>query len=193
MDCFLEELGKWGLGPRDLTSNVNFFRRVDVTVDNAITYHAGNSTAGSYVELRAEMNALTILNTCPHPLDPNPDYHPKPVQLSIRSAPPAPPDDFAVYDSTANSTHGRSFSALDPGTRKEMQCLIRQLWKDFGATILFVTHNTHEAMTLGTRAVVLAKDSEAAPASRWTYPLPVPRLFLLRRRPRLSRENRKVA
>jgi urea carboxylase-associated protein 2 len=92
-DSFLVELGKWGLGPRDLTSNVNFFSRVDVTADGAMTYHTGNSAPGSYVELRPEMNVLTILNTCQHPLDPSPEYHPKPVQLSIRTAPPALPDD----------------------------------------------------------------------------------------------------
>src|ERR1700755_850215 len=37
-----------------------------------------------------------------------------------------------------------AFSALDPGTRKEMQRLIRELWRDTGTTILFVTHNTQE-------------------------------------------------
>ena len=40
------------------------------------------------MELRAEMNVLAILNTCQHPLDPNPKYAPKPVQLSIRRVPP---------------------------------------------------------------------------------------------------------
>jgi NitT/TauT family transport system ATP-binding protein len=50
-----------------------------------------------------------------------------------------------------------AFSALDPATRRDMQRLIRQLWKETGSTILFVTHNTHEALTLGTRVVVLAK------------------------------------
>jgi len=52
-----------------------------------------------------------------------------------------------------------AFSALDPGTRKEMQRLIRALWQSTGTTILFVTHNTHEALRLGTRVIVLAKDS----------------------------------
>jgi urea carboxylase-associated protein 2 len=83
-DSFVVELGKWGLGPRDLTSNVNFFSRVDTAGDGAITFHGGNSAPGSFVDLRAEMNVLTILNTCPHPLDPSPKYNPKPVQLSIR-------------------------------------------------------------------------------------------------------------
>src|ERR1700686_5254828 len=48
-----------------------------------------------------------------------------------------------------------AFSALDPGTRKDMQRLIRQLWRDTGITILFVTHDTREALHLGTRVVVL--------------------------------------
>jgi len=33
------------------------------------------------------------LNTCQHPLDPNPKYAPKPVHLSIRQTTPPGPDD----------------------------------------------------------------------------------------------------
>src|SRR5436305_863743 len=29
LTSFLVELGKWGMGPRDLTANVNFFSRID--------------------------------------------------------------------------------------------------------------------------------------------------------------------
>src|ERR1700693_3372396 len=65
-DSFLVEAGKWGLGPRDLASNVNCFSRVNVTEDGSMSYHTGNSAPGSYVELRAEMNVLTVLNTCQH-------------------------------------------------------------------------------------------------------------------------------
>ena len=42
-----------------------------------------------------------------------------------------------------------AFSALDPGTRKGMQRLIRDLWRETGTTIVFVTHNTHEALFSG--------------------------------------------
>jgi NitT/TauT family transport system ATP-binding protein len=52
-----------------------------------------------------------------------------------------------------------AFSALDPGTRKEMQRLIRSLWRSTGTTVLFVTHNTQEAVRLATRVVVLARES----------------------------------
>ena len=66
-----------------------------------------------------------------------------------------------------------AFSALDPGTRKDMQQLIRKLWRETGTTILFVTHNTHEALSLGTRIVVLAKES-IDQGSRIMLDVPVP-------------------
>jgi NitT/TauT family transport system ATP-binding protein len=53
-----------------------------------------------------------------------------------------------------------AFSALDPGTRTEMQKLIRRVWAETGTTILFVTHNLAEAVFLGTRVVVLARPDE---------------------------------
>ncbi|HEY6267197.1 MAG TPA: ABC transporter ATP-binding protein [Candidatus Acidoferrum sp.] len=52
-----------------------------------------------------------------------------------------------------------AFSALDPGTRRDMQVLIRQLWRGTGITLVFVTHNTHEALQLGTRVIVLARET----------------------------------
>src|SRR5580704_2101924 len=92
-DGFLIELAKWGLGPRDLTANVNFFSRVTVSEEGCMMFHPGNSMPRSSVELRAEMNVLTILNTCQHPLDPNPRYDPKGVRISIRKAPPPGAED----------------------------------------------------------------------------------------------------
>jgi NitT/TauT family transport system ATP-binding protein len=52
-----------------------------------------------------------------------------------------------------------AFSALDPGTRKEMQRLIRSLWQATATTVVFVTHNTQESLRLATRVIVLAKES----------------------------------
>lgn len=50
-----------------------------------------------------------------------------------------------------------AFSALDPGTRGSLQQLLRGLWEESHPTIVFVTHNTAEALYLGTRVVVLAR------------------------------------
>lgn len=48
-----------------------------------------------------------------------------------------------------------AFSALDPGTRTGMQHLIKDVWRQTGSTIVFVTHNTREAVCLGTRVIAL--------------------------------------
>ncbi len=93
-DNFLIELAKHGLGKRDLVANVNFFSRLDVDAEGKMRFHPGNSRAGAQVDLRAEMNVLVVLNTCQHPLDPQPQYAPKPVKLAILKTPPPGPDDF---------------------------------------------------------------------------------------------------
>ncbi|AXU19421.1 lauroyl acyltransferase [Novosphingobium sp. THN1] len=49
------------------------------------------------------------------------------------------------------------FGALDPGIRADMHVLIRQLWQDFGLTIIMVTHDIKEAFSLGTRVLALDK------------------------------------
>lgn len=109
-DSFLVELGKWGLGPRDLVPNVNFFSAVTVTNEGDMLFREGNSAAGAYVELRAEMNVLTVLNTCQHPLDPSPQYFPKPVLLSLRSGTPPGPDDPCRLSRPEN---GRGFTLTE--------------------------------------------------------------------------------
>ena len=47
------------------------------------------------------------------------------------------------------------FSALDPLSRKQLQDLILDLYDELKPTILFVTHDMHEALRLGTRIGVL--------------------------------------
>ena len=47
------------------------------------------------------------------------------------------------------------FSALDPLSRKQLQHLILDLYDELKPTILFVTHDMHEALRLGTRIGVL--------------------------------------
>ena len=52
-----------------------------------------------------------------------------------------------------------AFSALDPGTRRGMQRLIKDVWNGSGTTIVFVTHNSREAVCLGTRVIALGGPS----------------------------------
>lgn len=50
------------------------------------------------------------------------------------------------------------FSALDEITRSEMRFLLLELWRDTGATVLFVTHNIDEAIVLADRVIVLGAE-----------------------------------
>ena len=49
------------------------------------------------------------------------------------------------------------FAALDAQTREEMQTLLVSLWQKLAQTILFVTHNVDEAITLADRILVMSK------------------------------------
>jgi uncharacterized protein len=91
-DNFLIELGKHGLGKRDVHANVNFFVKVVADLEGNLTF-APSAGAGASVELRAEMDVLVVLSNTPHPLDPAPKYAPKPVSLEVLSGPPAAEDD----------------------------------------------------------------------------------------------------
>lgn len=92
-DGMLIELGKYGLGRRDLVANVNLFSKVIVNEQGDLRFQPGNSKAGDYLDLRFEMNTLVILSTAPHPLDPSPEYAPKRVRLTAwRSGTPGKDD-----------------------------------------------------------------------------------------------------
>ena len=69
-----------------------------------------------------------------------------------------------------------AFSALDPGTRAGMQRLIKELWRESGTTIIFVTHNTREALCLGTRVVALAKHPSGERGASVALDLSVPHI-----------------
>ncbi|PLZ00616.1 urea carboxylase [Burkholderia sp. WAC0059] len=80
-DSLVLELARYGLGPRDLAANVNFFSKVAPRDDGSLVFVEGHSPAGSAFDLRFEMNTLAAFSTAPHPLDPAPTYAPKPVRL----------------------------------------------------------------------------------------------------------------
>ena len=48
------------------------------------------------------------------------------------------------------------FGSLDITTRRAMQELIIEIWKEFGITIVFVTHDVTEAVKLGNRILILS-------------------------------------
>jgi len=95
-DLFLIELGKWGMDKRDLVANINFFSKISADNDGNMQFDSNNSAPGSYVDLRAEMDCLVVLNTCPHPLDPSTEWQPHPVDLTIWRADPPAADDLCM-------------------------------------------------------------------------------------------------
>jgi NitT/TauT family transport system ATP-binding protein len=48
------------------------------------------------------------------------------------------------------------FAAVDAQTRADLEDLVRTVWRSFGVTLLFVTHDIDEAVYLGQRVVVLS-------------------------------------
>jgi urea carboxylase-associated protein 2 len=106
LDDFTIELAKYGLGARDMAAPVNFFSKVVVSADGSMRFVPRHSSPGAFVELRAEMNVLLVLNTCPHPLDPGPAYAPGPVHLAVRRAAPVAADDVCR---TSRPENGRGF------------------------------------------------------------------------------------
>lgn len=49
------------------------------------------------------------------------------------------------------------FGALDALTRTNMQQLMRTVWKENHNTVILITHDIDEALTLGTRVIVMSK------------------------------------
>ncbi|MCC6916589.1 urea amidolyase associated protein UAAP1 [Nitrosomonas sp.] len=89
LDGMLIELGKWGLGRRDVVPNINFFSKVTVDLSGEMQFHANHSKPGSYVDLAFEMDTLVVLSAAPHPLDPAEAYDPGAIDLAVSISSPA--------------------------------------------------------------------------------------------------------
>jgi urea carboxylase-associated protein 1 len=80
---FLNELGKYGMGKRDLVSNVNFFMNVPIRPNGELTVDDGVSEPGGYVDLRAEMDVLVLISNCPQVNNPCNGFKPTPIRIII--------------------------------------------------------------------------------------------------------------
>ena len=92
-DAMLAELGKYGMGARDLVANINFFSKVSVADNGAMSLHGDHCKPGDYVELRFEMDTLALFYAGPHPLETGARFEAVPVQLSAWHSGPAPTND----------------------------------------------------------------------------------------------------
>jgi len=80
---FLAEGAKWGLGKRDIVSNINWFMNVPVEADGTLGIVDGLSAPGKTVTLRAEIDTLVLVSNCPQINNPCNGFNPTPVRMVI--------------------------------------------------------------------------------------------------------------
>ncbi|MFC4949110.1 urea amidolyase associated protein UAAP2 [Pseudonocardia sp. GCM10023141] len=83
VENFLLEGARWGLGKRDLVSNINWFMNVPVDPDGALGIVDGLSAPGKRVSLRAERDTLVLVSNCPQVNNPCNGFDPTPVQMVV--------------------------------------------------------------------------------------------------------------
>jgi len=83
VENFLREGARWGLGKRDLVSNINWFMNVPVEDDGTLGIVDGLSSPGLTVSLRAETDVLVLVSNCPQINNPCNGFHPTPVRMVI--------------------------------------------------------------------------------------------------------------
>jgi uncharacterized protein len=80
---FLTEATKWGMGKRDIVSNVNFFMNVPVEADGTLGIVDGLSAPGKSLTLRAEIDTLVLVSNCPQINNPCNGFDPTSVKMVI--------------------------------------------------------------------------------------------------------------
>jgi uncharacterized protein len=80
---FLAEATRWGMGKRDIVSNVNFFMNVPVEADGTLGIVDGLSAPGKSLTLRADVDTLVLVSNCPQINNPCNGFDPTPVRMVI--------------------------------------------------------------------------------------------------------------
>ncbi|MDY6871795.1 MAG: DUF1989 domain-containing protein [Actinomycetota bacterium] len=83
MENFLVEGARYGLGARDLASNINWFMNVPVDPDGALGIVDGLSGPGKRVALRADIDTLVLVSNCPQINNPCNAFDPTPVRMIV--------------------------------------------------------------------------------------------------------------
>ena len=87
VENFLAEGARWGLGKRDLVSNINFYMNVPVEADGALGIVDGLSAPGLSLTLRAERDVLVLVSNCPQINNPCNGFNPTPVRMLVTRVP----------------------------------------------------------------------------------------------------------
>ena len=80
---FVLELGRHGMGKRDIVPNVNFFMNVPIDTAGDFAVVDGISPAGSHIDLVAEMDLLCVFSNCPQVNNPCNGFDPTPVRALV--------------------------------------------------------------------------------------------------------------
>ncbi len=83
VENFLLEGARWGLGKRDLASNINWFMNVPVDPDGTLGIVDGLSAPGKRVALRADVDTLVLVSNCPQVNNPCNGFDPTPVRMVV--------------------------------------------------------------------------------------------------------------
>ncbi len=83
VENFLAEGAKWGLGKRDLVSNINWYMNVPVDPDGTLGIVDGISAPGLSLDLRAELDLLVLISNCPQVNNPCNGFDPRPVRVLV--------------------------------------------------------------------------------------------------------------
>jgi urea carboxylase-associated protein 1 len=83
VENFLAEGARWGLGKRDLVSNINWYMNVPVESDGSLGIVDGISGAGRSVTVQAHLDVIALISNCPQINNPCNGFDPTPVRIVI--------------------------------------------------------------------------------------------------------------
>ena len=90
-DTFLRALARFGLGRKDIVTNLNFFMNVPVDGNGGMALAEGFSKAGDHVELEAQVDTLAVISNCAQIHNPVNGFNPTPVRVIVfRPSAPSP-------------------------------------------------------------------------------------------------------
>jgi hypothetical protein len=98
---FLIELGKYGMGNKDLIQALNLFRKVDVKEGSKLVLNQRCAKEGEYIDLTAHMDILLVLSNTPHSMDKSGVYKPSDVEISIFESVEIKDEDYKDYSDEA--------------------------------------------------------------------------------------------
>ena len=78
---FIDALGEYGLGPRDIPANVNFFAYVPVRDDGSAGFIEGMSEPGDFVDVQAHRDLLVVISNCPQVFNSCCGWNPTPIRV----------------------------------------------------------------------------------------------------------------